>query len=152
MTKRKSRTTASFYEHRRVMELAAQTPEGIRYRLPSWGKAVRFRQDCYTFRSKYRKELAEARGDHSLLPAVSPFETISIRIESIYGYTHQKVNERPPAEYLFEPDGTSIPYDCVFHHQNALVGGEILDINGNPIEEPPEEKSAGLGLSIDTEE
>lgn len=96
-----------------ILQLAASRPDGVRYRLASYGKAVNFRQRCYRYRAQVRK--AQAIGE---LILSTPYDDLVISLET--------------------PDGRQVlekivgPVDVVISHQQ--ITGELLDGEGNKIE------------------
>lgn len=106
-TPRISETRAAYADVRRVMDAALDSP-GLRYVLPTEGKATNFAQRCNLFRKNLRKALAEQLAD---TPGAIP-ETI---------YDSIKV-AREGRVITFAPN---------------TFEGEFLDLDGNPIDLPP---------------
>lgn len=99
-----------------VMDRAAESPSGIRYRLPHWGQIINFRQRCYRFRVQQQKLARVSFGEVPGFFPTTPYDDLELWIEDSTG---QKVRNKP-----LEPH----PYfDLVIRHRQ--VRGQILDLD-----------------------
>jgi hypothetical protein len=122
MTRARS-PSSTFIDTAPVLQAAANSPRGVRFRMPTWSRAFNFRQRCYRYRTALREEDAQ-RMFHipGYLPS-TPFDTLELYIESLSGENRTK---DCPHELR------SQPHDLVLRHKTAM--GELLDADGNPIE------------------
>jgi hypothetical protein len=118
-----------------VMQAAAASPRGVRFRMRSWSTAFNFRQRCYRYRALFRKEEA-LRMQHipGYVPS-TPYDTLEVVVEGIDG---TRRSAGCPEEFR------SQPHDVVLKHKTA--NGELLDADGQPLALEPEPH---FGLDIE---
>jgi hypothetical protein len=105
------------------MQKAVET-DGLRYRVSSWGKAVNFRQRCYTYRSRLRRLAEKRMGEVPGMEPSIPEDSITIRIEDMDGFNWS--SKRPPLSNRAEN------YDVVLAHR--AIDGQTLTLSGEPVE------------------
>lgn len=143
---KKKNPATSYGDVRPIMESAAESMRGVRYRLSSFGAAINFRMRCYMFRRAAQDLAAEQLGPVPGIAASTPYDSLSISIEDQHGCSW---NRRP--ENLQEH-----PYFDVVLRHNAPKG-QLLDADGNEIAldfEGPENtvEPVGSGLDLDFED
>jgi hypothetical protein len=131
-------TTSSYTDVIPILDAALRSERGIRYRLPTWGKALNFRQRCYRFRARYREEEKQRLGNIPGIIPRSPYDSLFIQIESPAG---ENYTQSCPEELK------ASPFDVVI--KEMVPDGQLLDEDGNPIELHAEHQIDNLGL--DTE-
>lgn len=111
-----------------ILQEAANRPGGLRYRLPSYAKAINFRQRCY----RYRQQLRRANTILEGLAPSTPYDDLLITLET------------PSGKQIIKKDDADLgPVDVVISHMQIV--GEILDADGNPTT-LGREPSSGLDL------
>lgn len=108
-----------------IMETAAQRPTGVRYRLPTFSKAIHVRQRCYAYRAAVRHEQEQATAEVPGLTTTTHLDSLKLRIEDA---NRVPIHTSPKAMGI----DTTPFYEVVIFHASAL--GELLDAEGNPIE------------------
>lgn len=106
-----------------VMQAAAERPNGVRFRLPSWARAFNFRQRCYRYRTALKIEEAERVRDIPGLIARTPYDHLSVTIEALDG---------TPCSASREKSLRDAPHDVVIRPTTAV--GQLLDDSGNELE------------------
>lgn len=131
---------AAYLEQQRVMEAAALSEDGVRFRLPTFGKAVSFRQKCYAYRNKIRELAAAEMGDVPGMEPSTKYDTLYAYIEDAEGHRIHRSPER---------DGYPVTshYDVVVAHVDTQNPGELLSFTGEPL--PEDGLDPDLGLEVD---
>lgn len=118
-----------------IMDAAVNNERGIRFRLPTWGKALNFRQRCFRYRARYREEELIRLGHIPGLIPRSPYDHLQINIEAPSGKDYTMAC---PKELR------STPFDVVIRAKTP--DGQLLDADGNPLEIHEEQQIGDLGL------
>lgn len=105
-----------------IMQKAATSPRGVRFRMPSWSMAFNFRQRCYRYRALFRREEAERMAHIPGYVPSTPYDTLEVVVESTDG---QRRSAGCPPEFR------SHSHDVVIKHKTAQ--GELLDADGQPL-------------------
>jgi len=118
-----------------IIDQAVASGQGVRYRLPTYGDAVNFRQRCYKYRTILRQEATKRMGEIEGYIASIPEDSLILQI---WGLDGQNYSSKAP------PD-KSLTHDVLIIYREVV--GELLDLDGNPIDIDPEPiESEGLDL------
>ena len=101
-----------------VMERAVEADTGLRYRLPSYGSAVNFRQRCYRFRSMQQQMLYKQVGNVPGAMLTTPYDDLELLITDTKG---KRINRKT------HTSNPAAPHDVVIRHRTP--SGEILPLD-----------------------
>lgn len=124
-------TKGSFSDVLPIINEAASRERGVRFRVPSWGKAVNFRQRCYAYRAREQRAAEQRAREIPGLESSTIYDTLTIAIEDIYGTRYGPGNR---------PENKAQPFDVVISHREAI--GTLLDADGQaitPTSQPPDD-------------
>ena len=104
----------AFSDVQEVMDRASLNPNGLRYRLKTWGQTVNFRQRCYRFRKAQQKLAREELGFVPGIASTTRYDDLEITIMNSHGEQQIK---KPTLHYDY--------FDVVIRHRE--LQGEIIE-------------------------
>ena len=113
---------------------------GLRFRMLSWGKAVRMRQRCYTWRKELLRQQVEREGEVPGIPSTTEYHDFSISLEDENKVKLQPGSKKKNPNFAYEGKY----FDLVFFIPDAEVYGQFLSLDGEEIE--PVVTTEGLDL------
>lgn len=122
----------SYGDVRPVLDTAMER-ETLIYRLPSFGKAVNFRQRCYRYMAMQRRLAADRMGEMPGVAPPDPYPGLMIALREAGTTNPVRTKDQCPGAC-----------DVVFTHRQPE--GTLLDEDGNPIELPTHDEEGGLDL------